>query len=243
MDPHPPDASPATAVRRQARGVDRRERLLDAAAAVIAAHGWGEASVREIAARAGASMSSLYHFFPDKEAVLLALGERYLARIVAASDAWSAPSMAALPLDMFFGELFSGQRALLVSLPGFAGVHEAIARVPAGAALARRMEALLAERAATLLRWRYPELAEARRRAVAAYLVVVLHAVLERVLLAPDGEGAVLQAEALEAMRRYLAPLEDARDAARARATEPVMPTALPPPQSESTAFPPPSPL
>ena len=208
MPSHDPEVPPVHTVRHQARGVDRRERLLDAAAEVIAAHGWGEASVREIAARAGASMSSLYHFFPDKEALLLALGERYLARIVAASEAWGAPEMVALNLVAFFQRLFAEQRALLASLPGFPAVHDAIARLPAGAEQARRMEAVLIERATALLRVRYPRMVHARWQTVATFTVVVLHAVMERVMRAPEEEASALEDEAVVAMVRYFSGFE-----------------------------------
>ena len=62
---------------RQARGRERREQLLDAAANLIAEAGLGAVSMHAAAERAGASTGSVYHFFRDKDQMLVALGERH----------------------------------------------------------------------------------------------------------------------------------------------------------------------
>lgn len=53
----------------------RRAQLLDAAAASFAAHGPG-VSTRSIAAAAGVSEALLFHYFPDKETLWLAVASR-----------------------------------------------------------------------------------------------------------------------------------------------------------------------
>lgn len=83
---------------RQARGHERREQLLDAAAALIAEAGLGAVSMHTVAERAGASTGSVYHFFRDRDQMLEALGERHdavlkpaLARVLERSEAdWAA---------------------------------------------------------------------------------------------------------------------------------------------------------
>ncbi|WP_315772009.1 MULTISPECIES: TetR/AcrR family transcriptional regulator [unclassified Bradyrhizobium] len=85
---------------RQARGRERREQLLDAAAAIIAEAGIGAVGMHAAAQRAGASIGSVYHFFRDKEQMLDALAERHDAelqpafdRVLQRSDAeWAAMS-------------------------------------------------------------------------------------------------------------------------------------------------------
>lgn len=62
---------------RQLRGRQRVEELLDAAAAEISGAGYDAATMSSIAARAGASIGSLYQFFPNKVAIVQALRERY----------------------------------------------------------------------------------------------------------------------------------------------------------------------
>jgi AcrR family transcriptional regulator len=74
------------AVRRrpQARGVVTRQRLLEAAERGFGAKGYEPTSMNEIAEAAGVGVGTLYHHFPDKRALLLALidhwGDRELAR-------------------------------------------------------------------------------------------------------------------------------------------------------------------
>lgn len=58
---------------RQARAVERREQLLDAAARVLAQRGYAEAQIEEIAAAADTSKGGLYFHFPTKEALVAAV--------------------------------------------------------------------------------------------------------------------------------------------------------------------------
>ena len=54
------------------------EKILAAANLEFAARGSAAATTTQIADRAGVSVGALYRFFPDKQAIGLALGERYL---------------------------------------------------------------------------------------------------------------------------------------------------------------------
>jgi len=70
--------------RPQARGVLTRRRVLAAAEHAFATRGYEATSMNEIAEAARASVGTLYHHFPDKRALLLALiddwGDRELER-------------------------------------------------------------------------------------------------------------------------------------------------------------------
>src|ERR1700730_2617228 len=61
----------------QERGEQRVAGLLEAAAAIFAEVGYDAATMRDIAARAGASIGSLYQFFPNKEVVARAIKTQY----------------------------------------------------------------------------------------------------------------------------------------------------------------------
>ena len=61
----------------QERGEKRVAGLLEAAAAIFAEVGFEAATMRDIAERAGASIGSLYQFFPNKEVVARAIKTRY----------------------------------------------------------------------------------------------------------------------------------------------------------------------
>ena len=51
----------------------RRRRVLDAAAAIFAEHGYAEASIEEIARACGMSRKTIYGLYPSKEELLSAL--------------------------------------------------------------------------------------------------------------------------------------------------------------------------
>lgn len=61
----------------QARSRARFERLLDAAEAILTEAGYDALNTNAVAARAKTSVGTLYHYFPDKTALLAALVARY----------------------------------------------------------------------------------------------------------------------------------------------------------------------
>lgn len=67
----------------QQRSADTRERLLEAALEVFAAHGFAGASTREIARRAGVALAALPYHFTTKEALWRAVADRIFARLAA----------------------------------------------------------------------------------------------------------------------------------------------------------------
>jgi AcrR family transcriptional regulator len=69
---------------RQQRARATWEAVLDAAAQLFEAAGYQAATTNAIAARAGVSIGSLYQYFPNKDAILLALAERHLGVAAAA---------------------------------------------------------------------------------------------------------------------------------------------------------------
>jgi len=64
----------------QARSTARLAALLDAAASVVAEIGYERLTTAMVAERAGASIGTVYRYFPDRIAVLQALGARNLER-------------------------------------------------------------------------------------------------------------------------------------------------------------------
>jgi AcrR family transcriptional regulator len=75
-----PSYSAAFRLRRapqQERGQRRVSSLLNAAESVISKRGYEATTMSEIAGKAGASIGSLYQFFPSKQAIVQALRARY----------------------------------------------------------------------------------------------------------------------------------------------------------------------
>lgn len=71
---------------RQARSAQTLERILEAAEELIAQRGMEGTTVVEIARRAGSSVGSFYARFPDKEALLSSVLERFYEQSVATAD-------------------------------------------------------------------------------------------------------------------------------------------------------------
>lgn len=74
------------------RGFLRHARLLDAAAAVLERTGDSTLSLAVIAEEAGVPLPSVYHFFPNRHALLAALAARYHADLSALALAPLAPA-------------------------------------------------------------------------------------------------------------------------------------------------------
>lgn len=72
----------------QNRGERRVLALLSAAEETFAESGYEAATMCAIASRAGASIGSLYQFFPSKEAIAAALLRRYMEALAAILDEW-----------------------------------------------------------------------------------------------------------------------------------------------------------
>jgi AcrR family transcriptional regulator len=78
--PRPPDAAAESLPAKQTRSRETLGRLLDAAEALLVEGGLERATVPNIAARAGLSVGVVYRRFPDKDALLRAVYERFFER-------------------------------------------------------------------------------------------------------------------------------------------------------------------
>lgn len=72
------------------RGIERFEHLLDATEALLSESPESDISLSLVAQRAAVPLPSIYHFFPNKDAILVALAQRYHAALA---------QMAQSPLD------------------------------------------------------------------------------------------------------------------------------------------------
>jgi AcrR family transcriptional regulator len=85
--------SPTTRVKRAYDSAATRKRILDVAAGEFQRHGYHATSMHDIMRAASAAGGSLYHYFPTKKALGLAvIGERVAAEV---ATTWIAPVRAA----------------------------------------------------------------------------------------------------------------------------------------------------
>ena len=98
---------------------DTRARVLDAAMKLFWEKGYGSTSIQDILREADVHAGSLYHFFPTKQDLLLAVLERYRDDIhpMLLDPAWKG---VADPIDRVFA-LLARYRAALVSTDCFYG--------------------------------------------------------------------------------------------------------------------------
>src|SRR5271154_532489 len=88
------------------------EAILQAAAQVFERHGYAAGTTNRIAERAGVSIGSLYQYFPNKDAVLVALTERHIE----AGAAVVAPLLARLEASTPLDDALRGLTAAMVAL-------------------------------------------------------------------------------------------------------------------------------
>jgi AcrR family transcriptional regulator len=191
----------------QRRAVERVERILGEARGLIAEKGSDALRMAEVAERAGVSIGSLYQYYPNKDAILVALVERHLDEgVAAAGPVLTALAADAPPVDEAMRRLVEAMVALHRDRPA---LHRVLfEEAPRPPALRRRLEAV--ERAATsavadYLRARGREI-QLRDPALAARMVVqVVETVTHELVLRP-GDVAVdaYVDEAVVLLTRYL---------------------------------------
>jgi AcrR family transcriptional regulator len=99
--------------RRLAKGkAATRDRILDAALDVFARKGYHRATVDDIVRASSTSKGAVYHHFPNKEAVFLALVDEFAARLAAAVAGTIAVRQGAL------GKVEGALRAALATFAG-----------------------------------------------------------------------------------------------------------------------------
>jgi len=221
-----PNTGEAKAPRR-ARGHARVASLLEAASAEFAEKGYEATTMTAIAARAGASIGSLYQFFPTKDQVAGTLIEQYVTELEAELVRLSEEvplldvSVVASRLTTFFVAFRTTHPAFVVlvdaqdvALPGATGVRERLRKGIASvlAALAPRLS-----------------VDEALFRAV-----VVQHLMKAAVTLSHDPSMVDHHAAMLEFQRVVQQYLEDVMEAGRDGRTGAVQRGATPKERSAS---------
>jgi AcrR family transcriptional regulator len=143
-----PSSNASARTPRRERGRLRVAALLDAAGAVFADKGFDGATMTEIAARAGASIGSLYQFFPTKELLAEAVMARDTAVLIERLATFEAAAAAWSPVDLA-GRLAPALIEFRAHHPAFAILLDAVGapaekKAAAGRAVRARVRAILA---------------------------------------------------------------------------------------------------
>jgi len=176
----PAEKTAARAPQRE-RGRARVAALMAAAAEVFAENGYDAATMTEIAARAGASIGSLYQFFPTKELIAEALHAQYSDGF-AAMLAGLAPRIAGKPGAALADVLFRDLSGFLTTHPAFVVLAD---RRDIDKKRKKKTRARLRGQIAALLAQAAPPIAPARAEALA---VIVLHLLRSAVAIAGEDD-------------------------------------------------------
>lgn len=196
----------------QTRSQETLDRLLDAAECVLEEKSFTEATLAEIVERAGVTVGAFYRRFPDKDALLHLLDQRFFEELYALADEVLAPERwTGAPIASIVGEiarqagrLYRERRGLLRSLFLRARVDPVIQDS------ARRVNAHFLERLHAVLGARRAEITHPDpQRAITLGFIVLIGAVRETVVFGevwPD-IAAVVDGLDDELARMYLAYL------------------------------------
>jgi AcrR family transcriptional regulator len=197
------DAEPeAPRTPQQDRGQRRVDEILDAAEAVVLETGWDGATTQAIADRAGSSMGSLFHFFPTRDAILVALGRRCTRLMYEANERAMPPEVTFMEPHALFERIVRAQAELAQATPVFSKIHEAIRRKFGlqGGPLCEMDEAIYV-RVRAFCATRLPRLDGPRREATVRMMVGIVHQAMEQLHQVPPDVAA----EVLEVAREILA--------------------------------------
>jgi AcrR family transcriptional regulator len=150
--------------------------ILDAASAILCEGGLEALSVDAVAKRSETSKSSMYHFFPDRDAIVRALAERHAAKLQAhAGYATSdAVDWAALSVEETVDHYLQPFQRYSAEHPDVIPCMQAAARQAGGGSNAVAvLDVLALERAERVIAARAPHAKPAERRARAATLFAV----------------------------------------------------------------------
>ncbi len=198
---------------RQARSQETLDRILDAAEQLVGEKGFDDTPVSEIVGRAGSSVGAFYSRFPDKDALLLALYERYFEQAMATADEaldparWDRAGVAEIvgAVVCFLVEIYREQRGLIRAF---------VIRNHVDASFQARRERLSHEvsaRLSALLMARSGEIAHGDPERAAAFGMTLVFSTLDSTMLFGElRSGAFVLSDddlAAELTRAYLAYL------------------------------------
>ncbi|WP_284775139.1 TetR/AcrR family transcriptional regulator [Agrobacterium sp. lyk4-40-TYG-31] len=198
--------APASGVRRtpvQERGRRRVQQLLDAAADVIAEVGVDNATTNAIAARANTSVGVLYKFFPNKQALVEVMAEKYVTEIEGLIGQQENEGIADWPLRDAIEWIVRATVVFHKTNPAFHHVYRAVRGGSAGksASLLDHTKAVISH----LLTLRMPNTGT-DRDLHATIVVEAAHALIVHACTLPAQDRARLTEETIVLLSRYLEP-------------------------------------
>lgn len=189
----------------QARSQKRLETILDAAAAILEDEGPDALNTNRIARLSGVPVASLYHYFPNKHAVLAALGERWLDRVSAAIDQAEAACPPEAGLLVFMDACLVGLADSYQGTAGLEALMRAMSLLPELRELEEQHDKRAVQRMADLVRRGGVAASASELHRIAEVLVMGGHALLVMLRDKPETDRPAVLVEVQLLWRSYLA--------------------------------------
>jgi AcrR family transcriptional regulator len=187
--PKPAPRRPAKAAERrqpqQDRGQKRFEELLDAAELVIAEVGVDAMTTNAVAARAGAGMGSLYHFFANRDAIVTALAERYVRTMRPLTEYAGRPELFKMPLADLADAIVDPLAEFFRNAPAYRHVWHAVNQPGSSSVFECQLQESVIESVLAMMAARVPGGNPKRLRVHAATAVELVHGMLSAAFAAP----------------------------------------------------------
>jgi len=191
---------------KQPRSEATVEAIIEAAAQVFERHGYAAGTTNHIAERAGVSIGSIYQYFPNKDAILVALVRRHLAEGTAALWPHVEHLRAGEPIDEVLADVVDAMVSLHATAPR---LHQVLfEETPLPASLRSELDATedaLVEVLANFLQ-AAPDITTADPHLVARIVVSSIESLTHRLVLRPP-KGAttdLIIGEVTTLIRTYL---------------------------------------
>jgi AcrR family transcriptional regulator len=185
----------------QERGEQRVAGLLEAAAAIFAEVGYEAATMRDIAGRAGASIGSLYQFFPNKEVVARAIKTQYCQEL---KERWAGlvAVSAKTPTIQVIDEFLNVTIKAIEQHPAIIRLMDA----PRSASPAPDIKESLREQLVALFLTRKPRISRNKAHRYAEITIQMIRAMLWLYLENERSDREALVSEMKSALVNYLTP-------------------------------------
>jgi AcrR family transcriptional regulator len=164
---------------RQARSQERVDRILNVAEQMFVTEGYNATTTNAIAARARVPIGSLYQFFPDKGAIVLALAMRYNEELHQMFSELHASEIASLPLSTYVEQIIDATDRFFRDRPGYYAIFmQTQWTMPELEAIENAADAKLIEDLAVSLSQRRSDLQPVDGEAIAFVLVKAIGTLL-----------------------------------------------------------------
>jgi AcrR family transcriptional regulator len=196
----------------QERGGRRVEEILDAAAAVIAEVGVEAATTNTIAERAGSSVGSLYHFFPNKDAIVLALAARYESELRDLNQFAMTADAATVPIARMVDGIVTPLAKFMERTPAYMPIYYATRDPRNPSCMTTELAEATVGLVDRLMAARAPRVPASRRRLQAGVAVELVHRMLEYAWISPPSQRQGIVDELKRLLALYSEMIDDGTD-------------------------------